>query len=371
MLKPVPLIVIEPAFAARLALLDVTAGAIVLTWTGKPLVGSFGFPDGPTVTTAVSSPAVVGSVEASIATVSCPAVAEVILFVSSSPASLSATESLLAVGSKPLPLMVIDCRPAARLVVSWVTVGPTEATSCCALLSAPPVDITVTTAFTAPPVTGPGLRVRSSVLASGALTFETTAPSLRLTRSLVFAFDVLKPYPLMTREVAPDATLAVLVVTSGRMVATWTAPLVPPLVLTVAFSGPAVGPVLYVTVMPVTTPLLVTTPVTVPVAALLTKETVFCEGVALKPLPLMVIVLLLASRLAVLPVTTGATVATCTKAPLLARPTVTEASSSPEALGGVANVTVSEVGVAEVTVPATAPSSKVTWSLLSVVGSNP
>ena len=70
-------------------------------------------------------------------------------------------------------------------------------------------------------------------------------------------------------------------------------------------------------------------------------------------------VVALAARLAVLLVTTGVTVATCTAAPLLTPSVVTTAVRLPAVVGGVASVTVSDVAVAAVTVP-TAPSLKTT-----------
>lgn len=59
----------------------------------------------------------------------------------------------------------------------------------------------------------------------------------------------------------------------------------------------------------------------------------------------------MAARLVVLLVTTGATVATCTEAPLLTELLVTTAVKLPPAAGLVENVTVSAVSVAAVTVP--------------------
>ena len=98
--------------------------------------------------------------------------------------------------------------------------------------------------------------------------------------------------------------------------------------------------------------------VTVPTAPSL-KVTVLLAAVGSKPKPLMVSVVALAARLAVLLVTTGVTVATCTAAPLLTRSVVTTAVRLPAVVGLVENVTVSEVAVAAVTVP-TAPSLKAT-----------
>src|SRR6478735_9257663 len=80
-------------------------------------------------------------------------------------------------------------------------------------------------------------------------------------------------------------------------------------------------------------------------------------------------VVALAFKLAVLAVTMGATVATCTGAPLLIPLVVTTAVRMPAESGRVENVTVSDVGVDKVTVPA-APSLNVTV-LLATVGSKP
>ena len=67
-------------------------------------------------------------------------------------------------------------------------------------------------------------------------------------------------------------------------------------------------------------------------------------------------------------VTTGMTAATCTAVPLLTPLVVTMAVSGPALVGFVENVTVSEVAVAAVTVPA-APSLKAT--VLTPAGSKP
>src|SRR5207248_1198434 len=85
--------------------------------------------------------------------------------------------------------------------------------------------------------------------------------------------------------------------------------------------------------------------------------------------PLMVIVDAVRARFAVLPVTTGVTVATCTGAVLATPLLVTVAVRLPAVAGLVENVTVSEVAVAAVTVP-TAPPLKVT-ELFAAVGSKP
>src|SRR5262249_2061806 len=87
------------------------------------------------------------------------------------------------------------------------------------------------------------------------------------------------------------------------------------------------------------------------------------------PKPAMLIVVVPESRLAVLLVTTGVTLATRTGAPLLTPFVVTTAFRFPAVLGIVENVTVSDVALAAVTDP-TAPSSNVTV-LFAAAGSKP
>lgn len=105
--------------------------------------------------------------------------------------------------------------------------------------------------------------------------------------------------------------------------------------------------------------------VTVPTAPLL-KTTVLLAAEVEKPNPLIVSVEESARRLAVLVTTAGATVETCTAAPLLRLLDVTMAVRLPAAAGAVVRLTVSVVAVAEVTVPA-APLLKVTVLLAAVV----
>ena len=135
--------------------------------------------------------------------------------------------------------------------------------------------------------------------------------------------------------------------------------LLAPSVVTIAVRLPAAGAmenrtVSEFAVAPVTTP------------APLLKVMVLFPGAGSKPKPLMIIVVEFAARLAVLLVTTGATVATCTGVPLLLPLVVTTAVRLPRAEGLVPNVTVSDVAVAAVTVPV-APSLKVTRLLPAVV----
>ena len=106
-------------------------------------------------------------------------------------------------------------------------------------------------------------------------------------------------------------------------------------------------------------------PVTVPAAPLL-KTTVLLPGVVLKPKPLIVTVPALAAMLELLEVTTGTTVPTWTAEPLPAPSVVTTAVRLPSAAGLVPNVTVSDVAVADVTVPV-APLLKTTVLLAGVV----
>lgn len=164
-----------------------------------------------------------------------------------------------------------------------------------------------------------------------------------------------KPKPLMVTEVASAAIGVVLLVITGATVATCTwAALAALLVVTITVKLPAVsGLVVMLTVSEVAVAL-----VTLPTALLL-KVSTLALAVVLKPKPLMVIVVALAACVIVRAVTTGITVATCVKAPLLTEPIVTCALSVPAAVGFVLKLTFRAVAVADVTVP-TAPLSKVT-----------
>ena len=344
--KPKPLIVSEVALAARLAVLLVTTGATVATWTAAPLLTT------PVVTTAVRLPAVVGLVE----NVTVSEVGVAVVTVPTAP-SLKTTVLLPAVASKPKPLMVSVVALAARLVVLLVTTGATVATGTAEPLLTVSV---VTTAVKLPAVVGFVENVTVSAVAVAPV-MVPTAPLLKLT-VLLLAVVASKPKPLMIRVVALAVRLAVLLVTTGATVATWTAvPLLTPLVVTTAVRLPtAVGSTVSATVSEVAD-----AAVTVPTAPSL-KTTVLLPAVELKPKPLMVSVVALTARLAVLLVTAGATVATWTAAPLLTPSVVTTAVRLPAAVGFVENVTVSEVAVAAVTVPA-APSLKTTVLLPGVV----
>ena len=194
-----------------------------------------------------------------------------------------------------------------------------------------------------------------------------TAPLLNTTVLLAPEFEVSKSKPRMVIELEFAARLLALCSTTGATVATCTAePLLTPLVVTVAVRLPtALGIVEIDTVSAVAVAF-----VTVPTAPLL-KATVLLAAVVLKPLPLIVSVAAFAARLAVLAVTAGAILATSTDEPL-APSVVTTAIKGAVAAGGVLKVTVSEVGVAAVTLPTgvVVPSLKVTVSL-AAVGSKP
>ena len=108
--------------------------------------------------------------------------------------------------------------------------------------------------------------------------------------------------------------------------------------------------------------------VTVPTAPLL-NTTELLSAVVSKPKPLIVKVVAFKAKLAILLVTTGITFAICTAVPLLTPFDVTTAVNSPTEVALLENVTVSEVALAEVTVP-TAPKLNATVLLLGV-GSKP
>ena len=178
-----------------------------------------------------------------------------------------------------------------------------------------------------------------------------------------------KPVPVMLRVGALMETFSRLCVTvgSGTTVATVTAgPLEKPNDITVAFSAPRLdGRVEKVTVKDVAV-----ADVTVPTAPRLEKTTVLPEGVGSKPTPAMVNVVAPSARVAVVEVTKGVTLATCTAAPLDPPPFVTTALRTPKLDGRVEKVTVKDVAVADVTVP-TAPRLEKTTVLLDGVGSKP
>jgi hypothetical protein len=268
---------------------------------------------------------------------------------------LNVTELCEAMGSKPNPLIVnVVVRLIAQLAVLLVAAGITVATCTAVPLLAPLVTIT---AVRLPAMVGLVENVTVSEVAVAAVTMPT-APLLKVI--VLREATVLKPAPLMVIVAAFAARLAVLPVGTGFTVATWMAvPLLTPLVVTTAVKLPAIGLVEKVTVSEVAV-----AAVTVPTAPLL-NVTVLLLAVVLKPKPLIVIVDALRTRLAVLLVTTGETVAICTAEPLESELVVTIAVKLPREVGAVENVTVSEVSVAAVTVP-TAPLLSVTMLLLAV-----
>ena len=95
--------------------------------------------------------------------------------------------------------------------------------------------LVVTTAVRLPAVIGCAVKVTVSAVALADVTFPA-APSLKLT--VLFAGVGSKPKPLMVMLGAVARRLAVLAVTTGTTVATWTAvPLLTPLTATDADSG--------------------------------------------------------------------------------------------------------------------------------------
>ncbi len=180
-----------------------------------------------------------------------------------------------------------------------------------------------------------------------------TVPTALLLKAIVLLpAVVLKPKPLIVMVVALAARAMVRLVTTGITVATFTdEPLLILFVVTWAVRLPAaVGLVEKLTFSEVAV-----ADVTVPTAPLL-KVTVLPEAVGLKPKPLIVTLEALAARLAELLVITGMTVATWTAAPALVTVlAVTNTGNDPAVVGDVVKVTVSEVGVAAVTLPAAKP----------------
>ena len=116
-LKPKPLKVTDVALAAKPLVCSVTTGLTTATCTGAPLLTEL------VVTTTVKSSAVTGVVER--VTVSVVAVAAVT--VPTAPL-LKTTVLLLAVLSKPKPLMLSVVASAARSAVLLVTTGAKKAT---------------------------------------------------------------------------------------------------------------------------------------------------------------------------------------------------------------------------------------------------
>ena len=187
-----------------------------------------------------------------------------------------------------------------------------------------------------------------------------TAPSLNTT--VLLAAVLSKPKPSMVSVLAFAANGSLLIVTTGTTIATCTAvPFDCKFVVTTAVKLPTdVALVVNVTVSAVAV-----ASVTIPTAPLL-NATSFSSTVVLKPIPLIVMFVALAAKLSVLLVTTGLTVANCTAAPLLTPFVVTIPINMSALTGKVVKVTVSEVAVAAVTIPA-APLSKTTMLLPEIV----
>lgn len=161
--KPKPLIVIDEAFARRLAVLFVTTGVIVAICTAEPLPFVFD------VTIAVRLPAVAGRVEN--VTVSDVFVAAVTV-----PTALLLNTTVLLAGSRsnPKPLMVTVLESAASPEVTAVTTGVTVATWTAVPLVCPPV---VTMAVRLPAAFGFVEKLTVKVVAVAAVTVPT-APLL-------------------------------------------------------------------------------------------------------------------------------------------------------------------------------------------------
>lgn len=193
-----------------------------------------------------------------------------------------------------------------------------------------------------------------------------TVPTAPLLKTTVLRLATgSNPKPLIVIVVVVIPRPAVLLVTTGTAFATLTAaPLDRLFVVTTAVRLLlAIGFVLSVTVNEVAV-----AAVTVPTAPLL-RTTVFFDGVGSNPNPVIVRVAAFASKLPLVAVTTGVTVATWTAAPLVKLLVVTTAVRLPAVDGLVDSVTVRDVAVAAVTAP-TAPLLKTTVFLLAM-GSNP
>lgn len=253
----------------------------------------------------------------------------------------------------------MDVAFAARLSVTAVTTGSTFPI-CTAdpLLNA----LDVTLAVMLPTVSGLEEKVTVRVVLEALVTVPT-APLLKVTK--LSSGVELNPNPLITTVDAFAAKSVVLLVIMGLTVATLIgAPLLALLEVTTTVKSPAACGF----VEKVTVSVVAVAAVTVPTAPLLKTTLVFAALVS-KPNPLIVMVSALASKSLLLLVTTGTIVATCTAAPLSTPFTSTMAVKLPAVVGGVDNVILRDVAVAESTVP-TAPLLNVT-TLLPAVGSNP
>ncbi len=234
-----------------------------------------------------------------------------------------------------------------RFAVLFVTTGVTVAI-CTAVALLAPLLVTIAVRL---PATRPVRLVTVREVDVAAVTLPV-APLLNFTVSLAAVAE--KPTPLIVRLAALAACVAVLAVTTGVTFATSSEALLTPLTATDAVNLPAVNPFKLVTVNTVAVAV-----VTVPVAPPL-NVTLSLAAVVEKPAPLMVKLVAFAARLAVLSVTTGPTVATCTAVPLVSLSTFTDAVSAPS-LSPVRLVTFNCVFVALLTVPVTPP-LKVTLS---------
>ncbi len=272
----------------RLAVLNVTVGVTVATFTAAPLLMLL------VVTIAVRLPA-----DGRVENVTVSEVAVAAVTVPTAPL-LKTTVLLAAVVLKPVPVIVTVLELDARLVLTWVTVGLIVDTC-----TAEPLltELVVTTAVKLPSAAG----LFANVTVNDVVVAEVTvpvAPLLKVTELLPAV--ALKPKPAMTTVLAVIEAAVVLTVTTGMTVATCTAaPLLTPPTATIAVKLPAeVGLVENVTSSDVAV-----AAVTVPTAPLL-SVTVLLAAVGLKPVPAMVTVVELAARLAVALVTVGVSLAT-------------------------------------------------------------
>ena len=223
--KPSPTINTVDEFASWIeAEFARTTGATTATVIAEPLLRVF------VVTVALSNPAVLGLEENT--TVSEVALAAVI--VPTAPSS-SETELFPSVLSNPKPWIVtVVALAAIMLDVFDVTTGLTLAICTAGPLASESV---VTTAVRVPATSGSVENVIVNSVVVAAVTMPT-APSLNAT--VLSPTVVSKPKPWMTKVLALAARLTVLLVTTGRTVATWIgSPLKIPLVETTADSTPA------------------------------------------------------------------------------------------------------------------------------------
>lgn len=187
-----------------------------------------------------------------------------------------------------------------------------------------------------------------------------TAPLLNTT--VLLPGVVLNPVPAMVTVANVANSSVELLVTTGRIVPTWTAlPLLTLFRVTIAVRLPAVRVPEKVTVNAVAV-----AAVTVPTLPLLNSTVLLLGVAASNPKPLMFTVAAVRAKLAVLLVTTGTTFATASALPLFTEFVVTTAVNSPREVGLVVNLTVSAVAVAAVTFPI-APRLKTTVLFAAVV----